>query len=141
MRHSSSRPGCSPDSVQVVQAVASASRSARPEITVYGRRSLPMILQQLAPACEEAVARIWSSTSAPRTTSPGRSRRETGRPVLSRRMRHGWPCGPGCLADAESRRSLLSKTGSSSSAQDDPLNIQSPQDLLGRTCADLAGQS
>jgi len=117
---------------QVVQAVASASRSARPEITVYAAASLRDVLQQLAPACEEAVGahlvfNFGASNDLARQIEAG------NKADLFFSADEAWMdnVAQAGLADAESRRSLLSNRLVVVGLKDDPLNIQSPQDLLG----------
>jgi molybdate transport system substrate-binding protein len=111
---------------------AQAPRPAPPEINVYAAASLRDVLQQLAPACEEAagarlVFNFGASNDLARQIEAG-NKADLFFSADEAWMDHVAQAG---LVDAESRRSLLSNRLVVVGLKDGPLSIQSPLDLVG----------
>jgi len=118
--------------LQGAPAGAPASRPAPPEITVYAAASLRDVLQQITPACEEAVGvrlvfNFGASNDLARQIEAG-NKADLFFSADEAWMDHVAQAG---LADTESRRSLLSNRLVVVGLKDDLLNIQSPRDLVG----------
>src|SRR5712692_5892100 len=118
--------------LQTVLAGAPAARSASPEINVYAAASLRDVLEQLAPACEEAVGahlvfNLGASNDLARQIEAG-NKADVFFSADEAWMDHVARAG---LVDAESRHSLLSNRLVVVGLKETPLNVQSARDLVG----------
>jgi molybdate transport system substrate-binding protein len=112
--------------------VVQAEAPAPPEIDVYAAASLRDVLQQLAPACEEAAgARLVFNFGA--SNDLARQIEAGNKADLFFSADEAWMdrVAAAGLVDLESRHSLLSNRLVVVGLTDSPLKVQSPQDLLG----------
>jgi len=117
---------------QTVLAGAPPARPVPPEINFYAAASLRDVLQQLAPACEEAVGahlvfNFGASNDLARQIEAG-NKADLFFSADEAWMDHVSKAG---LVDAESRRSLLSNRLVVVGLKDTPLKVQSAWDLVG----------
>ncbi len=117
---------------QGVPAAAPAAGPAPPEISFYAAASLRDVLEQLAPACEEAVGahlvfNFGASNDLARQIEAG-NKADVFISADEAWMDHVVQAG---LVDAESRRSLLSNRLVVVGLRETPLNIRSARDLVG----------
>src|SRR6267142_5783715 len=118
--------------LQGAPAGAPAPRPALPEINVYAAAGLRDVLQEIAPACEDAVGahlvfNFGASNDLARQIEAG-NKADVFFSADEAWMDHVAQAG---LADAGSRHSLLSNRLVVVGLKDSPLNIQSPRDLVG----------
>src|SRR3989442_8558650 len=118
--------------LQTALSGAPAARPVSPEINVYAAASLRDVLQQLAAACEEAVGahlvfNFGASNDLARQIEAG-NKADVFFSADEVWMDHVAQAG---LADAESRRSLLSNLLVVVALKDSPLDVRSPRDLVG----------
>jgi len=112
--------------------VVQAEAPAPPEIDVYAAASLRDVLQQLAPACEEAAgARLVFNFGA--SNDLARQIEAGNKADLFFSADEAWMdrVAAAGLVDPESRRSLLSNRLVVVGLKDSPLKVQSPLDLVG----------
>ena len=117
---------------QTVLAGAPPARPAPPEINFYAAASLRDVLQELAPACEEAVGahlvfNFGASNDLARQIEAG-NKADLFFSADEAWMDHVSKAG---LVDAGSRRSLLSNRLVVVGLKDTPLKVQSARDLVG----------